>query len=126
MRKLFVLGLVAAAAVATSTLCRAQDKPSPKPATAEPIKKPIPGPFHGKLAALDRSAKTITVGKRTFQITADTKITRAGKPATLDAGVVGEEVSGYIKPTESGKLLATTVHFGPKTDPKAVEPTRAK
>jgi len=77
-------------------------------------KKPGAGPFHGKLAAMDKVAKTITVGKRTFQITSETKIRNAGKPATFESGVIGEEVSGYVKPAEDGKWMATTVNFGPK------------
>ena len=84
-----------------------------------PAKKPVPGPFHGKLAAVDKTAKTITVGKRTFQITAETKINKAGQPATLNDGVVGEVASGYVKPTEDGKWLATTINFGPKPADKA-------
>lgn len=72
------------------------------------------GPFHGKLAALDKVAKTITVGKRTFQISSETKIKKSGKPATLEDGVVGETVSGYVKPAADGKLVASTVNFGPK------------
>jgi hypothetical protein len=82
-------------------------------------KKPVAGPFHGKLAAVDQTAKTISVGKRTFQITSETKIKKDGKPATLQDGMVGEEVSGYIKPNDAGKLVATTVNFGPK--PKTSE-----
>ena len=82
-------------------------------------KKPSAGPFHGKLAALDKAAKTITVGKRTFQITAETKINKAGKAATMEDAVVGEEVSGYVKPDEHGKLVATKVNLGPKTEGKA-------
>jgi len=78
------------------------------------IKKPVAGPFHGKLLALDKVAKTITVGKRTFQITAATRIKKAGKPATLEEGVAGEPVSGYVKPTPDGKWLAISVNFGPK------------
>jgi hypothetical protein len=73
------------------------------------------GPFHGKLAAVDKVTKTIVVGKRTFQITSETKIKKAGKPATLDDGVVGETVSGYVKPAADGKLTATTINFGPKS-----------
>jgi hypothetical protein len=91
---------------------------------AEPAKtdkKPKPGPFHGKLVAMDKVAKTITVGKRTFNITSETKIKKAGKPATLDDGVVGEEVSGYVKPREDGKLAATTVNFGPKSQSGSAE-----
>ena len=84
-------------------------------------KSPHAGPFHGKLAALDKAAKTITVGKRTFQITSETKIKRGGKAATLDQGVVGEEVSGYVKPTDGGKWLATTVNLGPKAEGQGSE-----
>ncbi|HVV73821.1 MAG TPA: hypothetical protein VHI52_20320, partial [Verrucomicrobiae bacterium] len=56
---------------------------------AKHAKTPGAGPFHGKLASLDKVAKTITVGKRTFQITSQTKIKKDGKPATIDDGVVG-------------------------------------
>ena len=84
-------------------------------------KKAGAGPFHGNLAAVDKVAKTITVGKRTFQITSATKIKKADKPATLDDGVVGEEVGGYFKTGEDGKLNATSVRFGPKLDAKAGE-----
>jgi hypothetical protein len=82
--------------------------------TAKAGHKPKAGPFHGKLVAVDKMGKTITVGKRTFLVTSDTKLKKAGTPATLDDAVVGEEVSGYVKPTEDGKLVATTVNFGPK------------
>jgi len=102
------------------------NKPAPakKPAaeTQEPAKdekKAAAGPFHGKLAGVDQTAKTISVGKRTFLITSETKIKKEGKPATLKDGVVGEEVSGYVKPNDAGKLVATTVNFGPK--PKTSE-----
>lgn len=126
VRKLVFVGILAAA-FALQTSLFAQDKPAPKNATTndatlkEPVKKPLPGPFHGKLAALDKTAKTITVGKRTFLITSESKISKGGKPAQLADGVVGEEVSGYVKPTDSGKLVATTVHFGPKTETKPAE-----
>jgi len=89
-------------------------------------KKAVAGPFHGNLAAMDKAAKTITVGKRTFQITSETKIHKAGKPATFEEGVVGEEVSGYVKPTDDGKWIATTVNFGPKTETKGSEKSSEK
>jgi hypothetical protein len=81
-------------------------------------KKNVAGPFHSKLVAVDKAGKTITVGKRTFLITSESKLNKAGKPATIDDAVVGEEVSGYVKPNEEGKLVATKVNFGPKTDAK--------
>ncbi len=86
--------------------------------TSKPIKKPGAGPFHGKLANLDKTARTITVGKRTFQITSETRINRAGKPATLEQAIIGEQVSGYVKPNAQGKLVATTLNLGPKTPSK--------
>jgi Domain of unknown function (DUF5666) len=84
----------------------------------EGAKKAVAGPFRGKLAAMDKTAKTLTVGKRSFQVTSETKILKAGKPATFEDGVVGEEVSGYVKPNEDGKLVATKVNFGPKVEAK--------
>ena len=98
---------------------------SPGADVAKPEKPAKAGPFHGKLAAVDKVAKTITVGTRTFQITSETKIKKAGKPATLDDGVVGETVSGYVKPATGGKLMATTVNFGPKPAPQESEKPKA-
>ncbi len=88
---------------------------------ASTAKKPAAGPFHGKLAAIDKVAKTITVGKRTFQITSETKLRKGDKPATLEDGVVGEQCSGYVKPLEGGKWLASSVNFGPKTTTKGAD-----
>jgi hypothetical protein len=93
--------------------------------TADSEKAPKPGPFHGKLAAIDKVGKTITVGKRTFQITSDTKLKKGGKPATLEAGVVGETVSGYVKPSAEGKLVASSVNFGPKMTGEPTEKHQA-
>ena len=54
--------------------------------------------FHGKISAVDKVAKTITLeGKekgRTILITAATKIKKTGKPATFSDATVGEEVGG--------------------------------
>ena len=79
------------------------------------------GPFHGNLLAVDKVAKTISVGKRIFQVTSETRIKKAGKPATLDDGVVGEPVSGYIRQSSDGKLVATSITFGPKTSAESSE-----
>jgi hypothetical protein len=72
-------------------------------------------PFHGKLAAIDKAAKTFTIGKSTYEITSESKIKKADKPATLDDAVVGEEVSGYAKTGEGGKKVAASLTIGPKT-----------
>ncbi len=114
--------LVAAIAGAPAQLfAQAAAKPAAekKPATTKKesaAKKKAGHPFHGNLAAVDKVAKTIKLGESVYQITSETKITKAGKPATLEDGVVGEPVSGYAKPGEGGKMVATTVRFGPKSE----------
>ncbi|HWQ92253.1 MAG TPA: hypothetical protein VN673_11320, partial [Clostridia bacterium] len=103
----------------------AQARTSPKkstPAQADPEtpasarKKQAAGPFHGKLKAIDRAKGTLVMGTRTFQVTAQTKITKHGKSATLADGVIGESVSGYFKTSEDGKLALSSLRFGPKPD----------
>ena len=98
----------------------AAERPSPQPKAVQEAppakKKQTSGPFHGKLAALDRQAATITVGKRTFQVVASTKITKAGKAATLNDGVLGETASGYFRMNEEGKLVLASLRFGPKPE----------
>ena len=95
-------------------------------AGVKPGKKSVAGPFHGKLLALDKNAKTITVGKRTFLITSDTRIKKAGRPATFAEGVIGEPVSGYVKPAQDGKWIAVSVNFGPKSSENASASKKAK
>ena len=116
MSKITVLSLFAAALVAMPALSRAQNSNAAPPAAADqtaPAKKHNP-PFHGKLASVDTKAMTITVGKLTIQVNADTKIARDGQPVTLADGKVGEPVSGAYKKTDDGKLIATVLHFGAK------------
>lgn len=113
--KLSLLGLLAVALAGLPVCAGAKDVNAPA-VEKKAAKAPKSGalPFHGKLKAVDKTEKTITVGKRTFQITADTKIVKADKPATLSDGVVGEDVSGAYKTESDGKLAATKITFGPK------------
>lgn len=95
----------------------AQDNQNQKPAseqTEAKDKKSGTLPFHGKLKAVDNSAKTITVGELTLQITDETKISKAGKTAVLEDAIIGEDVGGAYKKSEDGKLNVTKVRFGPK------------
>ncbi len=111
-----VASLFAVAIITTPALSRAADSTTNAPEQAAPAKpkKHAIVPFHGKVAAVDANAMTLTVGKRTFVVTSETKITKDGKPATLADGVVGENVGGAYKKSEDGKLNATTVNFGTK------------
>jgi hypothetical protein len=118
-----VLSLLAAALVAVPGLAYAQDANSNAPAA--PAQTVAPGhqkrgliPFRGKLGAVDPTAMTLTVGNRTFVVTAGTKILKNGEPATLSDGVVGEPVRGAYKKAEGGKFEAVTVHFGAKSAEK--------
>jgi len=96
---------------------RAQSTNSATRENKEDKSKRTSAPLHGKLKALDATAKTITVGAHTFQVTSETKITKHGEPAQLSDGVVGEEVSVLYRKVEDGSLEALTVHFGSKDKP---------
>jgi hypothetical protein len=101
-----------------------ESKPSDEKQDPKTSKKQGAGPFHGNLLAVDKIAKTISVGKRMFQVTSETKIKKNDKPATLDDGVIGEEVGGYYKTGADGKLNATSIRFGPK--PNSATPEKKK
>ncbi len=127
--KISLICLVVAGLAGVPTQIRAQDTNMPskhavekkatketKETTEKLARKPGVTPFHGKLKAVDKNAKTITVGKTTVQITSDTKILKDGKPATLTDAVVGEQVGGAYKKADDGKLNATKIHFGAKPE----------
>jgi hypothetical protein len=75
-------------------------------------------PFHGNVAAIDRSAKTITMeGKkqRVFHLTAETKINRDKKPTTIASLSAGDYVGGYAREMADGKLELVTLNIGSTT-----------
>src|ERR1035437_6056221 len=117
--KLGAIGLLVAAIAGAPTQLLAQTTNKAAATRKATVEKKAPaekkrtgGGVHGNLAAIDKVAKTITVGKHTYQITSETKISKAGQPGTLDDGVVGEYVSLGYKAAEDGKLNATKVTFG--------------
>lgn len=114
--KIGLLGLLAVAVAGTPIALHAQDAPS----NNQPAAKARNVPFHGKLKAVDNTAKTITIGTHTIQITSETRINKDGKPATLGDGVVGENVSGLFKRSADGKFEALSINFGAKA--KAAAP----
>jgi hypothetical protein len=131
--KLGTITLLAAAVAGAPVQLLAQNtnKPAAEKKTAvakkdSAAKKKSAHPFRGKLAEVDKAAKTIKLGQSTYQITSETKITKDGKPATLEDGVVGEPVTGYAKPTEDGKMVAASVYFGAKPDTKGGEKKKGK
>jgi hypothetical protein len=112
------LSLFATAIIAAPMLSRAQDTGTTLPAApgqTAPVKPRKQGSvFNGKVSAVDTKAMTLTVGKRTFEVTSETKITKNGKPATLSDIAVGDTVGGACKKTGDGKLAATTINDGKK------------
>ena len=118
--RLSLLTLCAAAILAVPASSRAQATTN-APATAAqtpPVRKHTATPsatlpFHGTLTAVDTNAMTLTVGKRTFDMTSDTTITKDGKPATLADFAAGDSVAGSYK-KDGDKLKVTTMHNAKK------------
>jgi hypothetical protein len=119
--KVALLSLFATLMVVVSAPAQDQNAPANAPASSDQNTMPAPKkhhiiPFHGKLKSVDTIAMTLTVGKRTFQITSGTKIAHDGEPATLSDGVVGETVRGAYRKTDDGLLQAVSVYFGAKKE----------
>ena len=118
--KLAVLSLLAVAIVVAPARMLAQDQKGPGTTEKKHASKNNKGiPFHGKVKALDKTLKTISVGERVFQITSETKIKKDGKPATMDDAVVGDDIGGTYTRSADGKLTAKTLRLGPKSEGKS-------
>jgi hypothetical protein len=126
--KIALLSLLAVSIAGNPAAISAQTTNKPPTEKKEGTeKKARPIPFHGTLSAIDKGAKTISVGERVFQVTSETKIYKGEKaPATLDQGVVGAPVTGTYKKGETGKLMAYTIHFSSKTEEKTAEKSAEK
>ncbi len=118
--KLAVFGLLATAIALGPTQGFAQEKKE-KPAAEKQggSKADRALPFHGKITAIDQSAKTIALGERVFQITADTKVVKDGKAASLADAAVGDQVGGSYTKSDDGKLTARSLRIGPKPEGEA-------
>ena len=110
--KIALLSLVTAAFVAAPAVSRAQESTNAPTATTPAPKKNGGLPFHGKIAAVDATAMTLTVGSLIINVTPATKITKDGKKAALADLAVGDTVGGSYKKDEAGKLNAVTLHDG--------------
>jgi hypothetical protein len=116
-KQIALFALVAAALIAAPAVASAQDaKPEKKQKqeAGEVSKNPRGLPLHGKVAAVDAAAGTVTVGKTTVTITSETKIKKQGQPATIADITVGETITGHYKKAEDGKLNATVINIGGK------------
>ena len=115
--KVTSFSLLAAALLAMPAVSRAADTTN-APAAVAPKKSGLP--FHGKLAAVDTTASTVTVGTLVITITPATKITKDGKKSTLADYVVGDTVGGSYHKDADGKLIAATIHDGKKIKKSSV------
>lgn len=73
-------------------------------------------PYRGKVAAVDKGSHSFTVGKRTFFLTAETKLWKNSQSVRLDQLSIGEWVTGSYTRRTDGKLVAATVYVGGKND----------
>jgi hypothetical protein len=90
-----------------------QPAPSGKKDAPRTEKKNARGrPAVGKVAAIDPEEKTVTVGDKVLHVTPETRIRKNNKPATLEDGLVGEEI-GYFVQEQDGKQMAISIRFGP-------------
>jgi hypothetical protein len=125
--KITLVGILAAVVLGMPVPISAQN--TNKPATPAAPAKSTMAPFHGKIGAVDKTAKTITLDektKRTFQVTSETKIMKDGKPATLDDATVGDQVGGRYKKGDDGKLSILSLRLGEKPEAVAKKKTETK
>ncbi|HEY2081857.1 MAG TPA: DUF5666 domain-containing protein [Verrucomicrobiae bacterium] len=119
--KFSLLGLLAMVMTATPVALRAQDTNAPAAAPKKPLHRFLP--FHGQVKSVDNSAKTISVGTLTIQITSETKIMKAGKPATFQDVAVGDNVAGSYRKDAAGEMSAISLHVGPKMPAESTSKT---
>ena len=114
MKKLLPLLVICAlSAFSASTLSAADKKPE-----KEEKAKTQHIPFHGEMADINKTAKSFKVGERTFHVTAETKVMKAGKPATFDDAKAGEDCGGTYKEATGGKLEVLSLRLGAKPEKK--------
>jgi hypothetical protein len=120
--KTLILTLLASAIIAVPAVSRAQDNSTNALATSgqstnAPVKPKKRGSLvvSGNASEVDTNAMTLTVGKHTFDITSETRITKNGKPAILSDIAAGDKVGVAYKQTADGKFNAATINDGKKS-----------
>jgi hypothetical protein len=122
--KIRMLGMLAAGFMAVNVINLSTpvlaDEASVPPAAAKALEKGKFMPYRGKISAVDKTAKTITLGgkgkERVFQVAADTRILKDGQPATLDDVQVGEQARGQARLSSQGNHELISLYLGPKGD----------
>ena len=149
---LAALVLAAWAAVATAPAVAQETGPTagitetqqPTPPPGRPPTEPAPGPvtapaktgtgkretypFRGVVASVDATARTVTLegkgSRRVIAVLPDTRLVRAGIPATLEDVKAGEKVGGTLRKSGEGREVALLLRVGDK--PEETPPTGKK
>ncbi len=116
-----VLATIAAGAIWSAQAADSTPAPgtttSPQTSKAK-VKKAKTQTYAGKITAVDKVQKTITVtakGKdQVFQVTSASRFTKVAKPATMDDLTVGEEVTVHARAKADGKSEVVTIRAGTK------------
>ncbi len=95
-----------------------------KPAASAPAAKGAGYPFRGKLAAVNVAGGTVTIGKSTYYISAETKLYKDGVLSRLADFKSGESVVGYARRGADGRANASSMRVGAKPAPS--EPPKPK
>ena len=85
-------------------------------------------PYQGHIVAVDKTAKTFSLGKkevRVFSVTDSTKVTKGDAVATLNDLAVGDKVTGAYNKIAGGKLEAVSVKIGKDKAQADVAPVKA-
>jgi|SRR4051812_43082624 len=127
MKLLSVIWIAALTAAISASRAQCAEMPASKvpPASAQKVKQ---RPFSGTIKTVDKAIKAIILkGEKaqTFLVTAQTKIKKNGKPATLDQIVPGDSLGGFARQMPDGKWEALTLNVGLKTAPGAAAPVPA-
>jgi hypothetical protein len=92
----------------------AEEMPAATNAPVKPKKIRTTLAVTGKVVNVDTNAMTLTIGKRTYEITSETHIIKAGAPAILSDIAVDDKVSVTYKKAD-GKFNAIVISDGKKS-----------
>jgi ribosomal protein S1 len=68
--------------------------------------------FSGRVSQIDTAAKTVTIGDRTYQVLATSRLMRDSKPVAINDIKVGQHISGYYKTSTENKMEVLTADIG--------------
>jgi len=67
----------------------------------------------GKVTSVDKSAQTVVIDGRTFQVLPTTRITSSDQQVSIDDIKTGQQINGQYKQSAENKLELTTVELSP-------------